>query len=298
MIRTVALLALCAAGCSDVFTLPLGAHDDGSPGGDDLAGGGGGSGGGAGSGGGGGGGSTSTDMAINPNLPAACARLSCVPATMEGDVTLSGGTPTMSGCHAYDRLTIMQTVKATQYFVCANNIVIGGALDANGGGDDTAKGMGAGGSCLANTGAAGGGHGGAGADPGACGGGEAFGDPDHPREPGSGGGGVGGGKGGGVIELVAGSINLLSLIRANGLDGSGTSAGGGAGGSVLIDVDQSFGAGRVEARGGTGVGLRGGGGGGGRVAVHVVSNAAGFDLNVDGGGTSGGAAGAAGTAKK
>ncbi|HEX6839254.1 MAG TPA: hypothetical protein VF334_21905, partial [Polyangia bacterium] len=233
-----ALLALCAAGCSDVFALSIASTGDGSSGivdmdtsmGDvDLAGDGGG---GTGGGGGGDGGTV--------NLPAACARLSCTPATNEGNVQLDDTSGVVSGCHAYDGLTITNTVRATQFLACANSIMIAGTLDANGAGSTAGMGSGAGVACAVS-GASGGGHGGTGADPAGCGGALAYGDLMHPREPGSGGGGTGGGKGGGVIELAAGTLNLLSLIRASGTDGSGVSAGGGSGGSVLIDIDNGIG---------------------------------------------------------
>lgn len=294
-----ALLALCAVGCSDIFALPLPNGDSSASGGDmdtptpgdvDLGGGGGGT------GGGGGGG----DMGgVVVNLPASCARLSCTPAMSEGDVQLDDTSGTVSGCHAYDHLVVTKTVRATQFSACANTINIGGTLDASSGGSDTGMGMGAGVGCSpAGTGAAGGGHGGAGADPRGCGGGTTYGDMMHPREPGSGGGGTGGGKGGGVIELAAGTLNLFSLIRANGAGGSGLSAGGGSGGSVLIDVDDGFGAGRIEAIGGGGLGVQAGGGGGGRVAVYTKGAPVGFDIVVDGGPSTSGAAGATGTIVK
>jgi len=117
--RTLALLALCAAGCSDVFALSIANNGgDGSAGGgdmdtsmpgDDLGGGG--------TGGDGGG----------VTLPAACARLSCVPAMNEGDVQLDDNSGTISGCHAYKTLTITNTVRATQFLACADTINIGGA---------------------------------------------------------------------------------------------------------------------------------------------------------------------------
>ncbi|HEX8952846.1 MAG TPA: PE family protein, partial [Polyangia bacterium] len=95
-----------------------------------------------------------------------------------------------------------------------------------------------------------------------------------------------------------GTLNLLSLIRASGADGSGVSAGGGAGGSVLIDVDNGFGAGRVEVKGGAGFGLSGGGGGGGRVAIYTSGAPVGFQVVADGGPSTVGAAGGVGTVIK
>jgi len=282
----VLLLALGAVGCSDVFALQaggrdgMGGSDDLGLGGDDL-----------------GSDADGGDGGFGP-LPASCARLSCVPALNEGDVSLDNKSPVMSGCHAYRNLTITDTVHATQLAVCADSIMIGaGTLDASAAGSAAAQGTGAGVAC-ATTGASGGGHGGAGADPSACGGSAAFGDMLHPREPGSGGGGANGGRGGGVLELAAGTLNLLSLIRANGADGSGASAGGGAGGSVLIDIDNGIGAGRIEAMGGAGLGVGSGGGGGGRVAVYTSGAPVGFMVVVNGGASSSGAAGADGTSHK
>ena len=281
MSRRWTLLLLACAGCSDVFSLPLAGGDMGhgiatdhdmggvvSDGGVTLVDGG-------------------------PVLPASCAKLDCTPATMEGDVTLASGN--VSGCHAYDRLTITVSVAASQYFACANTIYIAGTLDANGGGDGPELGVGAGGACAGASGASGGGHGGRGADPGNCGGGVPFDDTQLPRKPGSGGGGDAGGVGGGVIELSCSSLNLLTLIRADGLDGDGDSGGGGAGGSVLIEADSVLGTGRIEALGGRGVGTNGGGGGGGRVAIHATTNSARFDIDVSGGASSTGSAGATGS---
>ncbi|MGZ3439189.1 MAG: hypothetical protein ACXVDD_06725 [Polyangia bacterium] len=298
MIRQLALFGLlcAAAGCSDIFALPLANNGDGSIGGggdmdtsmsgDDLA---------------GGGGSGGGDGGSMINLPAACARLSCTPAMNEGNVQLDDTSGTVSGCHAYDHLTITNTVRATQFLACAQTIMIGGTLDANGGGSAAGMGTGAGAACTpAGTGASGGSHGGAGADPGGCGGGATvYGDLMHPREPGSGGGGTGAGSGGGVIELAAGTLNLLSLIRANGENaGGGVSAGGGGGGSVLIDIDDGFGAGRIEAVGGAGFGIKGGGGGGGRVAVYTKGAPVSFQVVIDGGASSIGPAGASGSVIK
>jgi hypothetical protein len=289
--RSLALVLLCA-GCSDIFALPInggsGRDFAGAPPGsdlsdvppsDDMSGG----------GGGGGGGSAM--------LPASCARLSCSPTVNEGDVSLTDGT-TISGCHAYDHLTISYTVKTTQFVACANVIDIGGLLDASGGGAGSGMGVGGGGGSVSCAGTSGGGHGGVGGDPGGCGGGAVYGDINHPRELGSGGGGPNGGKGGGSIELVAGSLNLLSFIRANGADGDNSpSAGGGSGGSLLIDVDNAFGAGRLEAHGGAAFGVRAGGGGGGRVALYIAQPAVRFAIDVSGGNGSGAPNGAVGTTK-
>ncbi len=284
----VTLAALCAVGCSDVFALQAAGGDGATGGGGDLA---------TPSGGGdlgsGGDGSSVT-------LPVSCSRLSCTPTANEGDVGLDNTSGVVSGCHAYRNLTISDTVHATQLAVCADSIMIGGTLDASGGGFAANMGTGAGGICPVQ-GTAGGGHGGAGGDPSGCGGGATYGDMMHPREAGSGGGGTGAGTGGGVIELAATTLNLLTLIRANGSDGSGIAAGGGAGGSVLIDIDQGIGAGRIEAKGGNGMAAvtQAGGGGGGRVAVYASGAAVDFQIVVDGGmNATGGGSGGAGTSMK
>ena len=297
MRRSWALSILCVgfcAGCSDIFALPyggsdLGHGDGGFTIGGDLSGDDGDLGGTVGDGG-------VTLVDGGPILAAACAKLPCIPASDEGDVNLSGAS--VSGCHAYDRLTITATVNATQFFACANSISIAGTLQANGGGDVAETGVGAGGGCANDAGASGGGYGGGGADPGGCGGGAPFGDSAYPRKPGSGGGGDTGGSGGGVIELACSSLNLLTLISANGVDGTGDAAGGGAGGSVLIEADTVFGGGQILARGGRGAGKNGGGGGGGRVAIYATANAARFDIDVSGGMSTVGSVGGTGTIKQ
>ena len=96
-----------------------------------------------GSGGGGGGGNGGGDGG-SVKLPAACVRLSCTPSMNEGNVQLDDTSGMVSGCHAYDQLTITNIVRATQFLACAHTIMIGGTLDANGGGDDSATGIGAG----------------------------------------------------------------------------------------------------------------------------------------------------------
>jgi hypothetical protein len=285
------VLVLFCAGCSDIFALPvagldLGGGDGGSSLEHDL-------------GGDGNGGDLAlpvgADLALDPSLPAACAMLPCRPDKNEGNVTLSGGT--ITGCHAYDHLLIatLATVRAQRLFVCANDINIAGILDASGAGDSAGVGSGAGSTCNGESGAAGGGHGGGGADPAGCGGGAPFGDKTRPREPGSGGGGPGGGAGGGVIELAAPSINVLTLIRADGSDGSGASAGGGSGGSVLLEADTVLGGGGINVRGGRGAGTRGGGGGGGRVAIYAGVFGARFNIDAAGGASTSGGAGGTGT---
>ena len=129
-------------------------------------------------------------------LPAAsCAQLGCTPSLNEGDADLSTGE--ISGCHAYGTLTISGVVNVAQsnsvgFAACADHILVGGALAADGARLSTrGKGPGAGGSC--GTGVSGGVHGGAGADPSGCGGGGTYDDLDLPRLPGSGGGVFAGG---------------------------------------------------------------------------------------------------------
>lgn len=223
-------------------------------------------------------------------LPSSCALLSCSPGSDEGNVTISGGT--LTGCHAYDKLIINNSVRFDTFTACALSIEIDGTLDGSGGGWPEHMGPGAGSFC-----GSGAGHGGAGADPAHCGAGPTYGDATHPRETGSGGGSFGGGKGGGQIELAAGTVTLNGLVRASGADGEGASAGGGSGGSVLIEADTVVGSGTIEARGGKGFGLGGAGGGGGRVAVLKTSGVV-VPVDVSGGTSVIGGPGSSGTIRQ
>ena len=82
------------------------------------------------------------------------------------------------------------------------------------------------------------------------------------------------GNGGGLIRIVAQTINLDGLILANGAGGGTADAGGGSGGGIRIDVGTLAGTGQIRANGQDGkprVNIGGGGGGGGRVA-NLLSN--------------------------
>jgi hypothetical protein len=230
-------------------------------------------------------------------LPASCALIGCTPTVNEGDVDLAD---TISGCHAYGTLTINGVVQVSPsdglgFAACADHIIVGGVLSADGAGFAAGKGPGAGGSC-----GSGGGHGGAGADPGGCGGGTTYDDPNLPRLPGSGGGvlgGVGsGGAGGGAIELGAAHVDIIGFLYARGGNGVGAVSGGGAGGSILIHADMLSGGGQIAANGGDGFGLgNGGGGGGGRVALYTTASTATLNVQVEGGSSTTGPDGSAGT---
>lgn len=200
----------------------------------------------------------------------ACQDTGC---TTDGDVTISSGT--LTGCHNYGTLRVQSTVTASDLKACATTIIIEGTLSADGQGEDTATGPGAGEIC-----GSGGGHGGRGGPLG-CLGGVTYGDAAMPRTRGSGGGGLGGGRGGGVIELHATSLQLAGVISANGGDSQAGPNGGGAGGSILIVADSISGIGIVRAAGG-GAGI-GGGGGGGRIAVYGTIAAPGPTFDVLGG---------------
>ncbi len=80
-----------------------------------------------------------------------------------------------------------------------------------------------------------------------------------------------GGDGGGRIRIVAATLNLDGVIRADGFDaGEGTgNGGGGAGGSIYLTLGTFAGAGVVSADGAK-AGSMGGAGGGGRIAVTVA----------------------------
>ena len=236
---------------------------------------------------------------IISQLPASCAQLGCVPTVNEGDVNLDSGD--ISGCHAYGTLTISGVVTVAKsdglgFAACADHIIVGFALSADGRGFAGGKGPGAGGNC-----GSGGGHGGAGADPGGCGGGTTNDDPNLPRLPGSGGGALGGtgGAGGGAIELAADRVDLISLISARGGNGAGAISGGGAGGSILIHAGTLSGGGQVQANGGDGFGItNGGGGGGGRIAIYATTNQATLNVSAEGGSSTTGPSAAAGTVIK
>ena len=130
-----------------------------------------------------------------------------------------------------------------------------------------------------STGASGGGYGG-------LGGGSSngvYGDFRSPNDAGSGGGSdvaAIGGNGGGLIRIVAQTINLDGSILANGAGGGTADAGGGSGGGIRIDVGTLTGTGQLRANGQDGkprVNVGGGGGSGGRVAIYyqIIT---GFDL--------------------
>ncbi len=109
-----------------------------------------------------------------------------------------------------------------------------------------------------------------------------YGDIRDPNDPGSGGArlssGPPGGNGGGLIRIVAGTLQLNGTIKADGGSVLGINVGAGSGGGIRIDVGTLSGAGSMAASGGTGASSGGGGGGGGRIAVFY-QNTAGFDLN-------------------
>ena len=121
-----------------------------------------------------------------------------------------------------------------------------------------------------SSGASGGGYGG-------LGGGSSngvYGDFRNPNDAGSGGGSdvsSVGGNGGGLIRIVAQTINLDGSISANGAGGGTADAGGGSGGGIRIDVGTLTGTGQIRANGQDGkprVNIGGGGGSGGRVAIY------------------------------
>lgn len=289
--RSIAVLLL--AGCTDVFTLPIG----GGGGDGDLSG----------VAGDGMSGDGTDDLGdgfvdldggadFNPNvLPASCAQLACTPAMNEGDVNLPDHA---SGCHAYQTLTINGSVavmSGQSFAACAETIVVGGALSADARGNPSGMGAGSGKSCLAGVGSSGGSYGGAGGDPGGCGAGATYGSMMLPRDFGSGAGGSNGGAGGGQIELAAKQIHLIGFITANGE--SSATGGGGSGGSILVHADTVDGLGQLQARGGAAtVNPQAGGGGGGRIALVLTTAAPQLTIDVKGGGAQGsGGAGADGT---
>ena len=105
-----------------------------------------------------------------------------------------------------------------------------------------------------------------------------YGDFRDPNDPGSGGAALFGpaGSGGGLIRIVAQTLQLDGMIKADGE--TPVNYAGGSGGGIRIDVGTIRGTGQVTANGGAGQRDNGGGGGGGRIAIYY-QDAAGFDLN-------------------
>jgi RHS repeat-associated protein len=100
----------------------------------------------------------------------------------------------------------------------------------------------------------------------------AYGDFRNPNEQGGGGSTLPsaglGGNGGGLVRIVAQSIQLNGSILANGANGFFDGSGG-SGGGVRLDVGTLTGTGQITAIGGNGI--FGGGGAGGRIAVYYQS---------------------------
>lgn len=98
-----------------------------------------------------------------------------------------------------------------------------------------------------------------------------FGSVERPAEAG-GGGGTPSYPGGGVLRLVAGSLDLEtgSAIRTAGSGSQYGAAGAGAGGSIRITAGTITGDGTIEAPGGSVSTAGGSGGGGGAVAIEVA----------------------------
>jgi len=173
-----------------------------------------------------------------------------------------------------DLTTGTLTIDATSRIGATGQGFLGGAQPGNPFGDN---GMTVG-FQQGSTGRSGGSYGGLG---GAIGGtsNPAYGDFRDPSDPGSGGGTNlrVGGNGGGLIRIVAQTLNLNGVIKADGeTSGSSREAAGGSGGGIRIDVGTLQGSGQITANGGNGL-LASGGGGGGRVAIYY-QDATGFDL--------------------
>jgi len=106
-----------------------------------------------------------------------------------------------------------------------------------------------------------------------------------PKDPGSGGATLSGpnapaGNGGGLIRIVAQTLQLDGLIKADGGFISCCLLGGGSGGGIRIDVGTLSGTGQITANGGNGpsnVQFSGPGGGGGRIAIYF-QDTVGFDF--------------------
>ncbi|MGH8543568.1 MAG: hypothetical protein ACREX3_08045, partial [Gammaproteobacteria bacterium] len=107
-----------------------------------------------------------------------------------------------------------------------------------------------------------------------------YGDFRNPNQPGSGGAerfNQVGNNGGGLVRIVAQTLQLDGIIKADGEGRFCCSVGGGSGGGIRIDVGTLSGSGQITANGGLSPDV-GGGGGGGRIAVYY-QNLTGFDIN-------------------
>jgi len=220
--------------------------------------------------------------------------------TIEGPVTV-----TIDGTHRFASLTLRNNAIITHSFATAIStsnlrLTIDGSLtiDSTSRIDVTARGFlggnqpgnpfGENGTTLGfvrgSTVFGGGSYGGLG---GATGGGvvnPVYGDFRDPNDVGSGGSsGSGrlGGNGGGLVRIVAQTLQLDGVIKVDGDNGKpDCCAGGGSGGGIRIDVGTFSGTGQITANGGNRAGSGadgGGGGGGGRVAVYY-QDAVGFDF--------------------
>nr|MBP7829591.1 hypothetical protein [Kiritimatiellia bacterium] len=82
--------------------------------------------------------------------------------------------------------------------------------------------------------------------------------------------------GGGIIRIVAGTLQVDGTVSADGLTTTGGNQGGSAGGSIWLSVGTLRGGGQIRANGGNAT-WQACGGGGGRIAVYYT-DATGFNL--------------------
>lgn len=189
------------------------------------------------------------------------------------EVIVEGGTISHAPCHENG-----VTGTSNRVWIVATNMTLGlyGSVNADGRGFRGGvsgvlnhDGQGPGGAVHGTYGTAGGSYGGMGGDSYSTGYPRpAYGDPEAPVLPGSGGAGkdaAEGGAGGGAIRLEVGSrLTVNGTITANGGSGNGAGSGGG----VAIQCGSVAGMrGVIRADGGRGTGTTGSGGGGGRVAI-------------------------------
>lgn len=190
------------------------------------------------------------------------------------------------------------------------NFVVAGDFDIAGTGSFTASGQGfvsdtgpgagiAGQSWGGGAGHAGPGGNGRSDDPDALGG-MAYGLDTYPTTIGSGGGmdpdaGRAGGAGAGAFGLtVAGNLDVVGPISANGVSAGGNEAGGGSGGSIWIEANSITGVSSIRANGGSGSSA-GGGGSGGYVAIYACDISPSITTSANGGGSGSGQGGSAGS---
>jgi len=202
------------------------------------------------------------------------------------DLTVSGGAVLNAPLTPAASLSVRNLMIASNSWITSPNyslqlnvtgnadVMPGGGLTMNGGGNQIGSNQGLGG--AANSTGGGGGYGGyGGVSIANAPGGGSHGSILQPIDQGGGGASsqTTPAFGGGAIKLnVSGNLILSGMLSANGNDAAYAGGGGGSGGSIWLNVGNLSGSGVISANGGSGDFPQGGGGGGGRIAIYSSSN--------------------------